>query len=110
MAERTPLNGRRPSETFEIQVTGLPPIMVGFGYYFDGKIGEVFTTSYKIGTQFDIECSDAAVLISLALQHGVSASTMLKSMNRTPEGEPVSVAAHILEALIKREKEIEEAE
>lgn len=98
---RNPLVNRRPTETFELKSPDFPSVSVSFGYYPDGRIGEVFVTSRKIGTQFDAECSDAAVMLSVALQHGISPSSLYHSMHRTEDGRPVSVMGHILVEMIR---------
>ncbi len=102
---RNPLANRRAHTAFELRLPEGPSVTVGLGYYDDGRVGEVFMTSRKIGTAFDAECADAAVLVSIALQHGISASSLYHSMNRTPQGEPVSVIGRVLAGIIESEKD-----
>ena len=45
-----------------------------------------FLTGGKEGSTLDALLADAAVAISVALQHGVSAQALAKSVGRLPEG------------------------
>lgn len=98
---RNPLCNRRASEAYDLSLPGKPTITVGIGYYDDGRVGELFVTTRKIGSAFDAECADAAVMVSIALQHGITPQQLYHSLHRTPEGEPVSVMGHILRGLIE---------
>ena len=44
---------------------------VTIGFYADGTVGEVFIDGGKTGQDMQSIARDAAVLLSLALQHGV---------------------------------------
>jgi ribonucleoside-diphosphate reductase alpha chain len=57
----------------------------------DGRSREVFLTAGKEGSLINAMLADAAVAISVALQHGVSAQALAKSIGRLPEG-PVTPA------------------
>ena len=52
---------------------------------------ELFLSGGKEGSQFDAMLADAAVVISVALQHGVPAGALAKSTARIPLG-PVTPA------------------
>lgn len=55
------------------------------GYYADGALGEVFATdAAREGTDVQALTSDACVLLSLALQHGVPLETMVAAMSKSP--------------------------
>ena len=41
------------------------------GYYVDGNAGEVFIDSAKIGQDAQCTARDAAIAVSIAIQHGV---------------------------------------
>lgn len=109
MSNRNPLTDRRRHEAFNLKLNGMPPVTVGLGYYDDDglgeekRLGEVFITAGKVGSQFEIECGDGAVLISLALQHGISVAQLYHSMARTPEGKPASVVGHILFEILQEQ-------
>ncbi len=88
---RKRLPNRRPSHTEALEVAGQTfTATVGFDPM-DGRPCEVFMTAGKEGSTLDALLSDAAVAISVALQHGVSAKALAKSVGRLPEG-PVTPA------------------
>ena len=57
---------------------------VGFDNH--GRPREVFLTGAKEGSLLAAILADAAVAISVALQHGVPASALAKSVGRLPAG------------------------
>lgn len=73
---------------------------------------EIFINGAKEGTDLRAVTADASTLISIALQHGVTAEAMAKSISRTAvelDGAPVAPATLIgaaLDALIPFEKGI----
>ena len=88
---RKRLPNRRPSHTETLEVGG--QIFTGT-VGFDPETGrpcEVFLTGGKEGSMLDALLADAAVVISVALQHGISAQSLAKSVGRLPEG-PVTPA------------------
>jgi hypothetical protein len=90
-AARKRLPNRRPAHTETLEVAGQAfTAPVGF----DPKTGrpcEVFLTAGKEGSLINAMLADAAVAISVALQHGVSAKALAKSVGRMPPG-PVTPA------------------
>ena len=82
---RRRLPNRRPSHTETLEVAGQTvTATVGF----DPKTNrpcEVFLTAGKEGSTLSALLADAAVAISVALQHGVSAQALAKSIGRLPE-------------------------
>ena len=88
---RQRLPNRRPSHTETLEVAGQPfTASVGFDPE-DGRPRELFLTAGKEGSLINAMLADAAVVISVALQHGVSAKALAKSVGRLPEG-PVTPA------------------
>jgi len=53
-----------------------------------GQPREIFLSGNKEGSALDALLADAAVVISIALQHGIPASALAKSIGRLP-GVPV---------------------
>ncbi len=85
------LPNRRPSHTETLEVAGQTfTATVGFDPKTDRPY-EVFLTAGKEGSLINAMLADAAVVISVALQHGVSAKALAKSIGRLPEG-PVTPA------------------
>ena len=81
---RKRLPNRRPSETRTLHVGNLTfAATVGFDPA-DGQPREVFLAGAKDGTEMAAILDDASVVISVALQHGISAAALAKSVARVP--------------------------
>ncbi len=88
---RQRLPNRRPSHTETLAVAGQTfTATVGFDPE-DGRPRELFLTAGKEGSLINAMLADAAVAISVALQHGVTAQALAKSIGRLPDG-PVTPA------------------
>lgn len=106
---RTTLPGRRLNETVDVTFGDETfAICIGFdGNHRDrGRPKEVFATGPKIGSTMQAIVSDACVLVSIALQHGIGPADLARSLGRVPrwvngtEGDgPASVIGLIVEAL-----------
>ena len=82
---RARLPNRRPSETETLELGGQRfEVCVGFDPETD-EPREVFLNGGKEGSDFDAMLSDAATVISVALQHGVPLAELAKSVGRAPE-------------------------
>ncbi len=93
---RAHLPNRRPSHLETLEVAGQTfEVCVGFDPA-TGEPREVFLNGAKEGSQFLVLMADAAILISIALQHGIRPAAMAKSMNRLP---PLEVEPGSLEQL-----------
>jgi hypothetical protein len=82
---REKLPNRRAAERIKFQVHGINYI-AGLGYFPDGRLGEVFLNSEKVGTTADILARDAAIAISFALQHGVTVEIIRNAFTRDEQG------------------------
>lgn len=123
--ERRRLPHRRKCATVDIEAgkreTGTIEASMTVGFDDDGTPLEVFLSpraSAKVGSGVDHVLGDAAVLISLALQHGVPPEALARTMGRLPTGEedgaplrPATIIGAALDHLI-HEAEVakEEAE
>lgn len=100
MNDRAALPMRRRSETFDIAWGGLTRAhTVTLGFYADGRVGEVFINGGKSGEQTEAIARDGAVLLSLALQHGVQLETIAGALTRGPRGEPGSIIGAVVDQL-----------
>ena len=82
--DRKRLPNRRPSETLALHVGNHTfAATVGFDPE-DGQPREVFLAGAKDGTDMAAILDDASVVISVALQHGVPAAALAKSVARLP--------------------------
>lgn len=93
-SERQPLPGRRQNITCDrLWQDHLITVTVGFAP--DGSPAEVFANTLR-GGAIAASLADAAVLVSIALQHGISPAALAKSLGRVPawvNGEQVEAPA-----------------
>ena len=83
---RRRLPDRRPAITETLQIEGQKvEVTVGFDPG-SGAVREVFLVAGKEGSMLDSLLADAAVAISVALQHGVPPAALAKSVGRLPNG------------------------
>ncbi len=88
---RSRLPNRRPAYTETLEVDGQAfEATVGFDPE-SGQPRELFLTAGKDGSMLNALLADAAVVISIALQHGIPAAALTKSVGRLPAG-PVTPA------------------
>jgi len=100
MTNRAVLPQRRRSDTFEVEFGGFNRThTITVGYYDDGSIGEVFITGGKSGEQLEAIARDGAVLLSLALQHGVSIDTISHAITRDSQGQPQTIVGAVVDRL-----------
>jgi hypothetical protein len=99
-AARERLPDRRPAETFDIEAGGLR-YRATIGRYPDGRIGEIFLTNHKAGSQAGILASDAAVAASLALQYGTPLDVIRKALMRDVRGNALVPLGAALDMLIE---------
>jgi len=102
------LPNRRRSELRAITYQGRP-FVLGVSHYADGRPGEVFVDGKKEGSDEQQTLDDACVIISLALQHGVSRERIANSLGKVPAFEngreveaPASVLGLIVDCLDSR--------
>jgi hypothetical protein len=81
---RRRLPNRRPAVTEEIEVADMP-LTATVGFDPAGRPAEVFLSGAKDGSGLAAILADAAVVISIALQHGIPAIALGKSLSRVPE-------------------------
>jgi len=95
---RKALPQRRPSETFNVRFWN-QNFAVTVGCYPDGTFGEIFINGGKSGKHVEGTARDAAVVMSLALQHGVSLQTIRHAVTRSSNGEATSILGVIVDQL-----------
>ncbi len=88
---RNRLPNRRPCHTEALEIAGQTfTATVGFDPK-DDSPRELFLTAGKEGSLLNALLAGAAVVISVALQHGIPAAALAKSVGRLPAG-PVAPA------------------
>lgn len=102
MTHRRLLPMRRYSETFDLEFGGLSKChTVTVGFYNDRLPGEVFIDAGKSGEQVAAIARDAAVLLSMALQHGVALETIKHAVTRDSQEVPSSIVGAVVDRLME---------
>ena len=104
MTSRNTLPNRRSSVNFTLEFQG-EHYDVTTGFYDDGKFGEIFInrvrdkSAAKLGQQLEATCRDVAIVMSLALQHGVDLADLKHSITRDDDGVPMSIVGAIVDSV-----------
>ena len=97
---RNTLPQRRRGETFELVHGGQNTVFaVTFGYYPDGRIGEVFISGAKTGSAFEAVARDGAILLSLLLQQGGTLDVVKHAITREGNGAPSTIIGAVVDRL-----------
>ena len=73
---------------------------VTVGYYTSEEIGEIFISGAKAGSDMDALCRDAAILLSLAIQHGVSLDLIKRAITREANGDASTIIGAVVDKLV----------
>ena len=95
---RQVLPQRRRAETFDCGSWD-QPFVVTVGFFADGTPGEVFIDSRKTGGDVEAIARDAAVVISLSLQHGAAVETIRHASYAQQHGSPASILGAVIDCL-----------
>jgi hypothetical protein len=79
---RNRLSDRRPHWLYRFECDG-QTYTGGIGRFEDGQIAEIFINGPKVGTAAETNAQDAAIVASLALQHGCPIETLRHALIRT---------------------------
>jgi hypothetical protein len=83
--KRERLPNRRACQTVAFERDGSQYCLT-VGFYPDGRAGEIFLNHDRGDSQLDVLTSDAAILASLALQHGCTLETIAHALKRDARG------------------------
>jgi hypothetical protein len=75
------------------------------GYFLDGAVGEVFLDAAKQDSTLDAFAADAAILLSLLLQHGALPAKIGHALRRSPNGAPASLIGAVVDELHAMERQ-----
>ena len=95
---RRVLPRRRAAETFNLRFWN-QSFTVTVGFYADGAPGEVFIDGGKTGQDIQSTARDAAVVLSLALQHGTPIETIRHAVTRGASEEPASILGAVVDSI-----------
>jgi len=98
MTNRHRLPDRRRGESFEFYHGNLG-FTATIGRYRDGRIGEVFLSAHKSGGALEAVARDAAIVVSIALQHGGDLGTIRRALTRDGNGTPATLIGAALDAI-----------
>jgi hypothetical protein len=98
MTFRERLPNRRRCETREFEHAGLSFTLCA-GFYRDGRIAEIFLSSNKPGSPIEALARDAAVTVSIALQHGANIETVRSALTKDHDGGPATLLGAALDCL-----------
>ena len=101
MSTRSRLPNRRPSETFALECNSLS-YLATISRFQDGRLAEIFINA-KAGSDSDAAAKDAAVVASIALQHGVSVDVIRHALLRDAHGRASSPLGAALDMVMERE-------
>ncbi len=100
---RQRLPNRRRSETFAFRHNGMAYTATVSRFPGSAALAEIFLTNHKTGSDADANCKDAAVVCSIALQHGVPTETIRRALVRNADGSASSPLGTALDLLAEEE-------
>lgn len=104
MNSRQRLPNRRRHELIDFTLGGFT-YTAGIGRFDDGRLAEVFLDpSAKSGTAVEAAALDAAVTVSLALQHGTPAEAIRAALSRDHLGRAAGPLGALLDILAEEEE------
>jgi hypothetical protein len=95
---RERLGNRRRNESFEFRHAGLAFTLCA-GFYRDGRIAEIFLSLHKPGSPIEAIARDAAVTVSIALQHDADLETIRKALTKDHDGAPATLLGTALDKI-----------
>jgi ribonucleoside-diphosphate reductase alpha chain len=91
------LPNRRPHETFNFEHWG-QTYVVGVGFVGD-EPKEIFLDCSKTGWAAEVLARDSAVILSIALQHGVTIDELRHTISKNLDGTPSGPMGRLLELI-----------
>jgi hypothetical protein len=100
MSARRRLENRRRAVALEIEHAG-HRYRMHTGFFAHGAIGEIFIDAAKPNSALDAFAADAAILISLLLQHSATPAEIGHALRRAPDGQPASLIGAVVDIIAK---------
>lgn len=105
---RERLPNRRRAETFDfvhiISTGGYVTYSANVGFYDDGRVGEVFLSCGKSGSDTDLATRDSAIALSLALQYGCPLEEIAPAFLRKSDGSPEGPLGTLVRIILKEQE------
>jgi hypothetical protein len=99
---RERLPNRRSCESFNFEHGGMKYI-AGVARFRDGRLGEIFISNHKSGSDTDAAAKDSAVVASIAFQYGVAVEVIRKALLRDSRGNASSPLGAALDIIAEAE-------
>ncbi|WP_018265527.1 hypothetical protein [Methylosinus sp. LW4] len=99
---RRVLPNKRRLELYDLAFRGRD-YAISVGRYEDGGLAEIFIDAKKASTDASDDARAAALVLSLALQHGCPAETIRNAVTRDFHGRPADIVGAVLDALAETE-------
>jgi hypothetical protein len=100
-SKRERLPNRRASEKYTFELHGLR-YTATVSRFADGRLGELFLNNHKAGNQSGSNARDAAIILSLAVQHGADVEAIRRALCRDSQGRPLRPIAAALDFLTEQ--------
>ena len=97
---RSPLPQRRRQLSFNLTHDG-QRFTASVGFRENGQAAELFLAASKTSSALEALARDAAITVSLALQHGVPLQMMQHAATRDESGAPASLIGAALDAMAR---------
>jgi hypothetical protein len=101
MSAREKLPNRRSHQVSEF-THGSVRFTLGVGFFADNRVGEIFLSSSKPGSETESIARDGAILASLCLQHGCDIGTIHRALTKDNDGAAATAIGAALTALLER--------
>jgi hypothetical protein len=95
---RERLPQRRAHELLEFEHAGIAYV-AGVGRFADGRLAEIFLNAGKVGAAIETHARDAAITVSLLLQHGCPPETIRHALTRNRDGTAAGPLGMLLDRL-----------
>lgn len=101
MTDRQVLPNRRDGYTLDLRHGNQNTVFaVTIGFFPGTEIpAEVFISGAKAGSEIEAIARDSAVLLSLALQHGVAIDVVKHAITREADGRPQTILGRVVDLL-----------
>jgi hypothetical protein len=97
---RRRLPNRRAAELYDLEFKR-GRYTIGVSCFPDGNLAEAFIHSSKASCDLADAARDAAVTLSLALQHGTPADAIRAAVTREANGSPAGIVGAVLDLLMQ---------
>jgi hypothetical protein len=98
MTARRVLPARRAADSFDFEFDGAR-YTATFSRFPGGSVAEIFLSTGKPNSARDVTAKDGAIVLSIALQHGVPLNVIRHALQRAEGGEAASALCRALDII-----------